>query len=710
MNDFVSENERLSEAFGGAYAAQDRAARLFLYRGDMAAEWAAYGPDARAWIEAFVAGLNAYVALVAAGDAPLPVEFTLTDTTPATWTAEELVSIRSHGLSRNAEFEVLRARVIAAGGLDADRVRRRLEPEHAIRVPDGLDPADIPADVLADYLLATQPVAFEPGTAAANLEEATEGSNNWVIAAARTATGRPILSNDPHRVLTAPSIRYAAHLEAPGLSVIGAGEPHLPGVTVGHNGQIAFGITIFMADQEDVYVYELNPENPRQYRYGEGWEDMRLVMETIPVRGGAPRETELAFTRHGPVLKIDVAAGRAFALRSVWLEPGTASYLGAIRYQTARDWESFTAALAHWGAASMNFVYADTAGDIGWKVAGTYPRRHWDGLTPVPGDGRYEWDGFLTPDELPGLHNPGRGWIATANEMNLPPDFAAETHNIGWEWSDPSRARRIEEARGANDRSTVEDSARLQADVHSRRALEGAALLAGLSSDDPRVSAALALLGAWDGDETASSAAAAIAEVWLNKHLGPWTVAWITNPEAATRIGLCSPYGVTSYLSEPGALGGDRAARRAVLLGSLGAALAEIAAALGPDMAAWRWGDLHQAHFVPAAAALADPALAARMSHGPTPVGGSATTPCASTWRMEDFAPITGASFRMVVDVGEWDNSVMINGPGQSGDPDSPHYGDHFAAWAEGAFLPMLYSRAAVEAAAETVIQLEPGA
>ncbi len=704
----------LSESFGPAYVAHDRAARLFLYRGDMDAEWAAYGSDAKPWSEAFVAGVNAYVGQVLGGGARLPVEFTLTGSLPATWALDDLVRIRSHGLSRNAEYEALRARVVAAGGLAADRLRRKLEPPHELRIPDGLDPADIPADVLADYMLATKEFAFLAGGTASHgglPDNAAQGSNNWAIAPERTATGRPILAGDPHRVLGAPSIRYLAHLDAPGLSVIGAGETHLPGVTIGHNGAIAFGITVIPIDQEDLYVYELNPENPRQYRYAGGWEDMRLVREAVPVKGGAPREVELAFTRHGPVLKIDVAARRAFALRTAWSEPGTSSYFGALRYQTAPDWTAFKEAVSHWRAATMNFAYADVAGNIAWIAAGLTPRRpNWDGLMPVPGDGRYEWDGFLGPSELPSTFNPPSGWVATANEMNLPASFPAEERKVSFEWADPARANRIAEVLLANDAITIADCAALQVDERDLTALRAIRLLDGLVSSDPEVRAALGLLAAWDGHETAASAAAAIAQVWLCKHLAPNTIAATTNAAAAALIAYGSPYAVVSYLEAPdGALGPDpSAARGEILLASLKSALGEISRRLGPDMAAWSWGALHRAHFVPAAAAFADPELRARMVHGPLGVPGSATTVRAATYGMEDFILTTGASIRMVLDVGAWDNSLAINTPGQSGDPASPHYRDLFPLWAQGRYVPLLFSRPAVEAAADLIIELRP--
>lgn len=706
---------RLSESFGPAYVEQDRAARLFLYRGDMDAEWAAYGPDARDWTRAFVAGLNAYVAEVLVGRAPPPPEFQLTGSAPALWDADDVVRIRSHGISNNAESETLRARVVAAGGLHADRIRRKLDPDRPLRIPDGLDPADVPADILAVYTLATKEVVFarpEPPVAAPEAAEQAPASNNWAIAPGRTATGRAMLASDPHRTYVAPSIRYLVHLDAPDLKVAGAGEAHLPGITIGHNERVAFGITTFMVDQADLYVHELNPANPREYRYGDGWEALRIVTERVAVKGEPDREVELAFTRHGPVLKLVPEANRAFALRTVWTEPGTAAYFGAARYQRAANWTEFRAALSHWRAAPMNFVYADVDGDIAWQPAGLMPRRrNWDGLMGAPGDGRYEWDGFASQAELPHLHNPARGWVASANEMNIPPDHPAQALNLGFEWADPVRAQRIAEVLDASDRVTVEDSARLQNDVRSGSALRGVALLKGMTSPDPEVQAAIDRLGAWDGVESVDSTAAAIAEVWLSKHLVPATARRITTEAAARIIAYGSPYAVVTYLAAPGPeLGADRdAARREVLLESLRGALDELAERLGPDPAAWRWGALHHARFVPAASALADEPLRGRMIHGPLPIPGSAFTLNATTYRMDDFALTNGPSFRMVCDVGAWDNSLIINTPGQSGDPASPHYGDLFPLWARGDYAPMLWSRAAVEAATERVIELRPG-
>lgn len=716
----------LARDFGPAYAEQDKALRLFLYRGDMNAEWAAYGPKAKTYADAFVAGVNAYVADVRAGKRPLPIEFRIAGTMPDPWTADDVVRIRSHGLTRNVASEVKRSLVACAAGLDADRFRVKLEPAWTTKIPDGLDPCSVPKAVLAPYDLATRPVAFaapkdqkaalahdpDKFLTEADQQRDTIGSNNWVIAASRTATGRPILANDPHREHSVPSLRYIVALNAPGLSVIGAGEPALPGISIGHNGTIAFGLTIFNVDQEDLYVYELNPQNPNQYRYGNGWEDMRIVHETEQVKGEANRELELKFTRHGPVIFVDDANKRAFAVRSIWFEPGTSAYFGSSDYMTAKDWNGFLGAMRRWGAPSENQVYADTKGNIGWVAAGKTPRRvNFDGLMPVPGDGRYEWQGFLSLDELPKAYQPKQGFFATANHMNLPPDYPVNERRIGFEWSDSARWQRITDVLAANTKVTLADAMDLQNDDTTMLGRRLVKLLQPLSSDDANVKQGLDLLKPWDARDAADSAAAAVFEVWIANHLGP-VLLKTTAPKAADLIApeASSISALVAALESPDAsFGADPAAARdQILRDSLGAAVADVASKLGPDPSTWRWGRLHVAKFDHALMPLADKATAAQLSVGPLAYGGAANVPRAATYRRADYRLLSGASFRMVLDVGNWDASRTINTPGQSGDPFSGHYRDLAPLWATGQYVPLLYSLSAVEAATAEAITLTP--
>ncbi|MDP3748846.1 MAG: penicillin acylase family protein [Phenylobacterium sp.] len=699
----------LARDFGPSFVAQDRAARLLLYRGDMAPEWAAYGPGAKENTEAFVAGLNAYVGEIRAGKRPLPMEFTIAGSAPDLWKPGDVVRIRSHGLTRNLPNEVARARIACVAGLEAARLYKHLEPKWETKVPEGLDPCDIPADVLDDYQLGTSGVKFSGAAArTAILEVPPEavGSNNWTISGARTATGRPILANDPHREHGAPSLRYIVHLEAPGFSVIGAGEPALPGVSIGHNGTIAFGLTIFPADQEDLYVYETRGDT---YRYGDGWEPVQTVVEEIAVKGEAqPRKVTLKFTRHGPLLKEDVAKGRAFALRSVWSETGTSAYFGSMGYMTAKTWDGFKGSLANWGAPSENQVYADTRGDIGWVAAGKVPKRpDWDGLLPVPGDGRYEWKGFLSIDELPSAHNPPAGWFASANQMNLPDGYPYAQRKVGFEWTNGARMARIAEVLAAKPKLTLADAMALQTDpydITSRRML---AVLAPLKSDDPKLTAALTLLRGWDHQTAADSPSAALYEVWIGKHLGKAVVARAT-PQAARAIMGNGDIAAVMHLLEHPDASLDPAARDAALRESLIGAYDEVAGKLGPDPETWAWGKLHHARFEHALTPLAAPAQRETLTVGPAPMAGTSLSPLAASWRPADYRVISGASFRMVLDVGAWDNSMAINTPGQSGDPRSPHFDDLFPLWVTGQYVPLSYSRQAVEAATERVLRLTP--
>ncbi|MET0606478.1 MAG: penicillin acylase family protein, partial [Beijerinckiaceae bacterium] len=403
----------LAKDFGPGYIEQDRAARMFLYRGDMDAEWRAYADDAKTICERFAAGVNAYIDLTEREPKRLPPEFALVKAKPARWSAEDIVRIRSHGLSRQAISKVVRARVVSHAGAKVDDLRRKRTPQVEPTRFDDIAYGDVPLVAVDDMKLAIAQATFTPERLSASLaqagawravndfseviEDATwQGSNNWVVAAKLTGTGKPLLASDPHRAHSLPSLRYLVHLTAPGFDAIGAGEPGVPGISLGHNGDIAFGLTIFGADQEEVYVYETHPDDPDLYRYGDAWERMRIVDEVIQVKGEADQHVRLRFTRHGPVTHAEPEKHRAFAVRSVWFEPGSAPYLASLTCMRARDLDAFRAGNARWGAPSINHLYADQSGTIAWMPGGKVPRRvGWNGLLPVPGDGRYEWEGFL---------------------------------------------------------------------------------------------------------------------------------------------------------------------------------------------------------------------------------------------------------------------------------------------------------------------------
>lgn len=713
----------LAADLGPGYAAQDEASRLLLYRGDLDAEFAAYAPDAREICEAFVAGINAYVDLVVREPERLPPEFEALGTRPAHWAAADVVRIRSHTLTRNVLSEILRANLLAVGGEEAgdaaDRLRMRREPEIATERPEGLDFADVPLEVARVFKLATAPVTYSPERLAARPDEAdrwidvtplgeviarqaSEGSNNWAIAGSRTATGRPILASDPHRRYQVPSLRYLVHLTAPGFDAIGAGEPCVPGISLGHNGTTAFGITIFGTDQEDLYVYETHPDDPDLYRYGDGWERMRIVDEEIAIRGAKPRIARLRFTRHGPVLHADPARRRAFALRTVWSHPGSAAYLGSLSAMRAQDRESFRAGLRGWGAPATNVVYADVTGAIAWFAVGLAPiRPNWSGLAPVPGDGRYEWAGFRPLEEMPSSLDPQAGFVASANEMNLPEDFLARAAPVGHEWFEPSRAERIRAVLEGSSAHTLEDSCALQSDVLCLPARRLAARFATLDPrDDVDTGRALALLAGWDHRMDAASPGAALYELWLARHLKPALLAArVPDPELRA---LIVPTDTRALLDEA------EAASDAVWRETLAAAWRDAAARMGPDPDAWAWGRLHRLEHVHPLASLSSAGLAtARL--GPYPASGNSSTPMLASYDEADFSVIMGSHVRLVIDVGDFDASLCMNDPGQSGDPRSPHFGDLADDRSAGRYRPLPYSRAAVDAATIRLLRLEPG-
>ena len=711
----------LSEVFGPQYAERDRAARLFLYRGDMEAEWVAYGSDTKRASTAFVEGINAYVRLTRENPDLLPVEFLELGYRPALWAAEDVVRIRSHGLFYNVRQEVARALTLRDFGPEVEKLRRHLEPPHEPVIPDGLDLSLIPDDVLKVYDHATPLPLSPPLNDQDRGPVPSEGSNNWVVAAGRTATGRPMLANDPHRVVSLPSLRYLAHLCTPDFDVIGGGEPALPGISIGHNGRIAFGLTIFAIDQEDLYVYRTNPDNPLEYRYRERWEPMEVIREEIPVSNSVPAEAELMFTRHGPVIYADPRRRTAFAVRAAWLQPGMAPYLGSLEYLRAADGDQFLAAMNRWGAPPENQVYADTGGNIGWKACGLTPvRPNWDGTLPVPGDGRYEWAGFYDMDQLPGEANPGRGWLATANEMNLPPDFPAE-RVITYDWSTPYRRERIGEILDGNPAVTAQDMVALQNDYVSIPARRILRLLNGLTPSDAKAAEGVRMLRGWDGDLRADSAAAALFEVWYRRHLRPALLARALEQvlPAERRVAALSailPAGELrgdaridlQLLEDPaGRLGADPAGAIAdIIATSLRDAVDDVAARLGEDRSQWAWGRLHRSRLRhPLADLLPDSSV--QMSAGALPRGGSGDT-VGNTTYTPDFTQSEGATFRIVIDVGNWDGSLAMNSPGQSGDVRSPHFQDLFESWAAGQAIPLSYSRAAVEKETQARIIITP--
>ncbi|MBB2204154.1 penicillin acylase family protein [Gluconacetobacter takamatsuzukensis] len=706
---------RLAELFGPAFVPSDTANRLVLFRGDAGRELAAFSPLVQACARAYVAGINARIAEVTATPALLPPEFALFACTPLEWDALDLIRIRAE-VTGNTSAEIRRAQLAARGALAYDTIMTPLEPAHTLRVPDGLDVGAVGVGDLGLFAVLQAPLPLQGLHAAA--EDATrrrnEGSNAWVIAPSRTATGRPILANDPHLEFGAPGPRHVVHLTAPGLDVIGGGSAGMPGVMQGHNARIAFGRTNFHIDQEDLFILRTDPHDPLRYAHQGGWKRMEQVETRIAVHGEPDRVVSLFHSVHGPVVSRDPARNRATAVSATWLAPGANGLLANIGINLAHDWPSFREALrVH--TSPTNFTYADIDGNIGWQAAGGLPHRadgH-DGLMPAPGDGRYDWQGLQPLEALPSSFNPARGWFGNSNEMNLPPDYPAEQRRVSFEWRDRFRHERVAQMLDATPRATLADSVALQHDTLSVPALQMVRLLPDLP---PALAAEAALLRAWNGRVDADSAAAALYEVWWTR-LERALHALIIPP--SLRDLLPGPVGATVQLSlfqsPDSRFGPDPAqGRDRMLADTFGAAVAELRTRLGPLPAAWRWGALHTITLhhplatVPAVAA-AFPAIG-----GPAAQSGGDPYTVMARWYSPHaggpnaYAATGGASYLMVCDVGDWDKSLFLNFPGQSADPHSPHYADFLPVWLRGAMQPLSFGTHSVNAAAVRRLTLQP--
>lgn len=697
---------RLAEVMGPALVPRDINARRLRYRGDMAAEYASYAPDTLEILRAFTAGINAYIAAIRAPGGPgLPVEFRIAAFAPEPWKPEDCLNrLAAYSMMGNAASELLHAQLVSLLGAEQAAELAQLDPRVRLDPAPGTDFSGLSPALLANVVSADVRTPFP----ASSLHE----SNNWTIAGTLTASGLPLLAGDPHRVIAQPSLRYIVHLVAPGWNVIGAGEPALPGVAIGHNEHIAWAFTIFGLDQEDLYLETLNPGDPKLFRTAHGWSPMQEEREIIHVRGGADVAAVLHFTDHGPVLWEDGA--RALALRWVGAEPGTAGYLGSLSLDRAQDWQQFELAMPRWKVPSENIVYADRAGNIGEHSTGRVPfRRNFSGLLPLPANGEFEWAGFVPNAELPHSFNPPEGFIASANQKMIPADYP---YAVGFEWAAPTRFQRIQEVLAAARRSghklTMADMQALQTDVVSLPArrlqlLLRDALGSGGAANSDTTSRAAALLLGWDCAVRADSPSAALYELWADELRK--SVTRLAVPDRARAVVRTWPSDrVVAELAAPRTAvfgAGAASARDRVLLDTLRTAYERAAALEGADPKQWSWGRLHRAYF---RHVLDAPGGTSLLDRGPVERPGDGDVVQATYFDDGSFEQTSGASYREIFDLSDWDNAAAINVPGQSGEPGSRHFDDLMALWSRGDYFPLRFSRKAVDAVTTDTLILQP--
>lgn len=702
---------RLSEAFGEVALGTDRLARTLGFRRVAEAEWAAYEEGMRATLTAYARGVNAFLE---AAQGRLGAEYRVLGLEPEPFTAVDCLTFgkfQAWHLSHSWLAEITRARLVQAVGAEA---AAELEPRHPSSQPCILE-----AGVAAETL------SLSPGVRAGLASpfslpphEGGVGSNSWAVAPGRSATGGAILANDMHLELKLPGIWYLCHMVAAdgSYNVSGASIPGMPGLLVGHNDRIAWGATLGFCDQQDLYLERLRWDGVPEYQFEGAWRPATVHREEIRIKGrAAPHVENVVETGHGPVVGSCLpggavtGAGEALSLCSVALRPGRTA-AGFLAINRARGWDEFTKGVRSIAAPDINVTYADVDGNVGYHLSGQIPiRERGDGRVPVPGwSGDHEWVGMIPPERMPQVLNPPRGFVVTANNRVADSTYP---YHLGSSFMNGYRAARITSRLHVLERVTLDDCRELQMDLHSLAAGELIARLEGFEPGTQEGRLALGLLRGWDRQMAPESAGAAVFAV-LQARLVRNLLAPLAETLRLEVLGqganpvLCpltefmgkATETLHALLDHPGShwireVGG----RAALIERSLGETVAALRARQGTDPARWQWGRMHRVYFQHAFTR--NPVLALFFDRGPHPVGGDTDTVHQTAYLPDQpYDNLTySPSYRQIVDLGNLDDSRVIIPAGQSGHLGSPHYDDMIEPWLAGRFIPMLWSRAAVE-------------
>ncbi|MDY6875049.1 MAG: penicillin acylase family protein [Chloroflexota bacterium] len=722
---------RLAEILGESGLDSDRFIRTLGWHRTAAQELGQL--DAETWVvlEAYAEGVNSYIST---HRGRLGLEFTILGFTgvefePEPWTPLNTLTwakVMAWDLRGNMDDELVRAHIAARMGTSAVGV---LVPPY----PDGY-PVIVPHPLAEASLQAVPEAAFEGHVLGAGDDL---GSNNWVVTGSRTETGTPFLANDPHLGIQMPSIWYEVglHCEPVGLdcpyNVVGVSFASTPGIIIGHNDHIAWGVTNLGPDVQDLFIERINPENPNQYEFQGEWLDMEIVREEIQVAGeDEPVVVFARITNHGPIIN-DVVGGaeedwafgwQPLALSWTALQPGTLVRSIALM-DKAQNWDEFREALSYWDVPSQNFVYADVEGNIGYQAPGRIPiRASGDGSSPVPGwSGEYEWVDYIPFDELPRAFNPPEGYIVTANNAVVGPDFS---HFISMDWSPGYRARRIEELIEADSSLSLADIQAMHGDsspVWAEDVLPYLLVLpaidpsAGSGPDSDRLAEALEMLRAWDRRAGRDSAGAALFEAF-RVHLVDLTFGDELGEQLVRRARGKVMVALVDFLADEDSPWFDDVTtpevetRDEILLRALEEAVEELTETLGRDMARWRWGDLHTATFENQSLGQSGIGpIEALFNRGPVPVDGTIATVNNTGYSLSNpYDVVIIPSYRQIVDLGDLPKSVSMHTTGQSGHPFHTHYDDMIDPWRNIEYHPMLWQRADVEAGADGVLVLTP--
>ena len=696
----------LSELLGVAYLSVDRLSRQIGFRHAAGGQIEVLGPEIRGTVEAFARGVSEGSSI---GVKRRAHEFILLRSRPTPYSAADILAIgkvQAFALASNWDIELARYHILREDGPDVLEALDPAYPEwHPVSSPPGI-PQGPGVDRLAEDLAAMRRVVGYSG-----------GSNAWALAPPRTATGRPILANDPHLQPTLPPHWYLAHVRTPGWSAAGATFVGAPTFPAGHNGVAAWGVTAGLVDNSDLFLEEFDADG-RSVRQGDGFVPCEVREEVIRVKGGPDVVEEVVVTPRGPVIGAAVGDGvGAMSLRATWLDPRPVT--GLLGVHRARSFEEFRDLCEEWPLSSLNMVYADTSGTIGWQLVGDAPRRRsgW-GTLPRPGwepDAGWE-DGPLPFDEMPHASNPPAGILATANNC---PTRDGEGPFLGVDWLDGYRVARIFERLDSGEDWDVATTLALHMDQYSLpwRELRDIVLATSTATDDTRL--AIDLLSAWDGHLSAGSSAASVFQFFLAemsqrvaKAKAPHSWAWALGrgPSVVTPYTLLAARRVGHLVrllrDQPD--GWFEKAWSEVIADGLTAAMQDLNEGHGGDPSRWAWGDVRPLTLRHPMSELR--ALSRIFNLGPFPWGGDANTISQAAPAPDDPAvnPQAIASMRMAIDVGSWEECRFVLPGGQSGNPLSPHYDDLLPLWKRGDGVPIAWSPEAVRDAAKTTLTLSP--
>ncbi|MFQ5399817.1 MAG: penicillin acylase family protein [Anaerolineae bacterium] len=725
---------RISEITGEAALNSDKFIRTMGWN-RMAADTIAYykeeQPEYYAMLEAYSAGVNAYIE---AHRDELSVNQTILGLVNEPWEIEPWTPVNtvswgvvmSDDLGGNWKSELSRARLIKELGKAAVANLLPTYPygTRPVIAPTADQVNDLPEKTALEQLLAevdwsrinTNIVGEVPENGFALGQGPFIGSNNWVVSGEHTDTGMPLLANDPHLGIQMPSIWYEVGLHAPGWNVVGFSFAGVPGVIIGHNDKIAWGVTNVGPDVQDLYIEKINPSNPNQYEYKGEWLNMETIQEVIKVNGSEDVTLDVRLTRHGPIISelVDDASD-VLAIR--WTAQEASRVLQSVfLLNQAQNYGDFRDALRYWDVPAQNFVYADVEGNIAYQMPGLVPmRKNGDGLVPVPGwTGEFEWEGWIPFEELPALFNPEQGYIVTANHAVVDEEYP---HFINTYWADGDRGQRINEMIEetiANDKISADDFARIQFDSKSLMAESYVPLFANLSSSDAQVQAAIERMRGWDMQLRRDSVPAALFEIFRMKLAHALLADEVGEENVGTFGGNVLLH---SLASDPQAVWWDDVTtaaaetREDILLRALSDTVTWFEDNVGGSMNQWAWGRIHTATF--ASAPLGQSGigpLESLVNRGPFPVDGGPSIVNATSWSWNNPAAVTGhPSMRMIVDMRDFEASRAVIPTGQSGHPGHKHYDDEIELWLNGQTHPMHFGREAVDAAAEGVLILQPG-